>query len=211
MKLHYFDIFGRAESIRLLLAHAKVEYEDNRVNGEQVAALKASGALEFGQVPALEKDGKNYAQSWSILRLLGQQHGYYPTDAETAYKIDSLIDGSEEFFVKYFRAVFEKDADKKKALLEEFLAWFPRWAKIVTDRLTQNESQLHLVGKSYTIADFTLGAIFFDVLNNEAAPFYAQTSPLSKAEDHPVLATYVKHLSEELKEYLAKRPQPRPF
>lgn len=211
MKLFYFDIYGRAESIRFLLHNAKVEFEDARINGEKLGELKAAGALEFGQLPMLEKDGKKYAQSWSILRFLGQQYGYYPQDAEAAYKVDSLIDGIEEFFVKYFRGVFEKDADKKKVLLEEFLAWFPRWAKITSDRLQNNESQLHLVGKSLTIADFAFAAIAFGILNNEAAPFYAQTSPLSKAEDHPVLAAYIGSLADTLKEYLAARPQPRPY
>ena len=36
-KLYYFDIYGRADSIRFLLNHAKVEFEDVRVNGEEFA------------------------------------------------------------------------------------------------------------------------------------------------------------------------------
>jgi hypothetical protein len=36
MKLYYFDIYGRAESIRMLLSHAKVEYENVLINGEKL-------------------------------------------------------------------------------------------------------------------------------------------------------------------------------
>ena len=53
MKLYYFDTYGRAESIRCLLSHAKVEYENVNV-GPIIADLRESGKLEFGQVPMLE-------------------------------------------------------------------------------------------------------------------------------------------------------------
>ena len=48
MKLYYFDIYGRAESIRFLAAHAKVPLETVVVNGESMGALKEAGKLEFG-------------------------------------------------------------------------------------------------------------------------------------------------------------------
>ena len=83
--LHYFDIYGRAEAIRFLLTHAKVEFEDVLVSREQLVEYKASGLAEFGQLPVLERDGHKLAQSWSILRYLGTQLGYYPADAESAY------------------------------------------------------------------------------------------------------------------------------
>ncbi len=210
MKLSYFDIYGRAESIRMLLSHAKVEYENATVNGEQVAALKAEGALEFGQVPLFEKDGKRYAQSWSILRFVGSQYGYYPTDAELAYRIDSSIDGVEAFLVQYFRAVFERDAEKKQTLLDDFLKFLPKYLNAFTDRLNANESQLHAVGTSFTIADFAIAAAAFNVLNNEAAPFYAQTSEVAKKEDYPVLYAYITNLGSELQGHLTSRPV-RPY
>jgi hypothetical protein len=49
MKLYYFDIYGRAESIRFLLAHAKVEYEN--VNAGPLMPELKKTRLEFGQVP----------------------------------------------------------------------------------------------------------------------------------------------------------------
>lgn len=63
MKLYYFDIYARAEAIRMLLNHAKVEFEDVRLAKEDFAKLKEEGKFEFGQVPALEHDGKVYTQS----------------------------------------------------------------------------------------------------------------------------------------------------
>ena len=54
MKIYYYDIFGRAESIRMILSHAKVHLEEVKINGEKLADMKVFGVLEFGQVPLLE-------------------------------------------------------------------------------------------------------------------------------------------------------------
>ena len=117
MKLYYFDIYGRAESARLILSHAKQPYENVYIKGEDLAALKSSGKAEFGQVPLLEtEDGKFLSQSWSILRYLGRRFGYYPSDdAHTAWRIDSTIDAVEDYLTTYFRYNFEADPERKKA------------------------------------------------------------------------------------------------
>ncbi len=41
-KLHYFNIRGRAEVARLIMAHANVEYEDYRFEFNDFATIKAS-------------------------------------------------------------------------------------------------------------------------------------------------------------------------
>ena len=47
-KVHYFAGYGRAEQIRMLLAHAKADFEDVYVPFDKLAEVKASGILEFG-------------------------------------------------------------------------------------------------------------------------------------------------------------------
>jgi glutathione S-transferase len=170
MKLYYFDIYGRAESIRMIAAHAKLELHNELIDGEKLGEMKAAGLLEFGQVPMLEIDGKRLVQSWSILRYLGRLHGYYPSDPEEAWKVDSTIDSCEDYFNNYFKFQFEKDEEKKKALWENYTKFLPIWLTAIEKRLTSNESQNYIVGSKATIADFALGVIGFDILLNEANP-----------------------------------------
>ena len=209
-KLHYFDIYGRGETIRFLLTHAKVDFEDVLVSREQLVEYKAQGLAEFGQLPILERDGHKLVQSWSILRYLGAQLGYYPTDAETAYRVDSVIEGVEEFVTKYFRPIFEQDAAKKAVLVEELLAHIPKVSKLVNDRLAANESQSFIVGNKMTIADFALAAVAFNCIENPAGPLHAQVSTAVKEGEYPAVDAYFAGLATELQARLTTR-QPRPF
>lgn len=57
MKLIYFDLYGRAEPMRMLLNHAKIEFEDVRIQREEWPSFKADNPdLEFGQLPTLVLD-----------------------------------------------------------------------------------------------------------------------------------------------------------
>ena len=78
IKVHYFPGYGRAEAIRMLLAHAKVPFENVSYEFAELPAAKESGNLEFGQFPVVEIDGKFHSQSGAILRLFGSKYGYYP-------------------------------------------------------------------------------------------------------------------------------------
>jgi glutathione S-transferase len=40
--LHYFGVYARGEPIRMLLTHAKADWEDNQFSMEQWPGLKAS-------------------------------------------------------------------------------------------------------------------------------------------------------------------------
>lgn len=211
IRLNYFDMHGRGDPIRFLLTHAKVEFEDNRINGEQFVELKAAGKLEFNQVPSLEIDGHILVQSCAILRYLGKKYGYYPDEPTAMWKVDSLLDAAEDFYAKYNAAFWQKDEEIKKAKLADLLNWLPGWINAIEKRIEANEDPHYAVGNKRTIADFALATISFSFINNEAGQFHADLAPLTKKEDHPVLTKYLTNLHGELKDYLASRPQPRTF
>merc|ERR1711865_28692 len=98
--LTYFDLYGKAEAIRMLLTHSKTPFTDNRVTGDAWAAFKVSGKCANGQVPVLEVGDRCLNQSASILRFIGSQTGYYGPDPFDAHFADSVLDtmGDKKFF-----------------------------------------------------------------------------------------------------------------
>ena len=90
--LTYFDLYGKAEAIRMLLTHSKTPFTDNRVTGDAWAAPKVGGKCANGQVPVLEVGDRCLNQSASILRFIGSQTGYYGSDPFDAHFADSIVD-----------------------------------------------------------------------------------------------------------------------
>ncbi len=67
--LFYFDIPGKAEAIRLAFHVQGVAFDDHRFKDrEEFLAMKASGRLQYGQVPALQVGPVVLTQSAAILR-----------------------------------------------------------------------------------------------------------------------------------------------
>ncbi len=58
IKLTYFNFYGRAEFSRMLLAHAKIDYEDERLDFSLFRNRKAAGDFPNGQLPVLTHNGK---------------------------------------------------------------------------------------------------------------------------------------------------------
>ena len=208
IKVHYFAGYGKAEAIRMLLAHAKVEYENVHYTHEGLPEAKASGNLEFGQMPVLEVDGKFYSQSQSILRLLGKQHGYYPADAYEAWRVDSTLDAINDLTGAFYKVHFCPDEETKKTLLADFMAnIFPKWLVVINKRIESNTDHKHIVGDKLTIADFALAALAYSSFLNEANP--VQKLFLEQVEKFPIIHAYCVGLGENFKEHLSTRnPSP---
>ena len=97
MKLFYFDIPGKGESIRLLCAHAGLPIEDVRIstsNRQVFDDLKNNGKLPFGKLPALQvtEEGPMITQSAAIMRYLGKLSSLYPICPIKAALVDAIID-----------------------------------------------------------------------------------------------------------------------
>jgi len=73
LKLIYFNIRGLGELPRLIMHYADVQFEDTRLDREQWMEMRSR--TPFGQVPVLEVDGQQLAQSHAISRYLARQNG----------------------------------------------------------------------------------------------------------------------------------------
>jgi len=153
--LTYFNGRGRAELSRLILADAKVDYVDSRIDDH--AALKAEGKLAYGQLPLYEEGNWRIVQSITIARYLARKHGYYgKTDKEGA-EADLIIDG----VIDMNAARFAAKTDEEKAKVEKEV--IPKWLDAFTAILQKNhEGKQWFVGDNITFADLSV----FNALGN---------------------------------------------
>lgn len=175
MKLYHAEPLGRAEAIKMTLWLAKQPFEVHAHPAEELQKLAAEGKVtaEFGTFPVLEKDGKFYSQAPSILRYLGRTYGFWPEDAETAWKADSFLEHVRDLIYKLYPVYVEKDEEKKKELGKEALTvTIPGWLAAHEKRVTENGHENFLIGDKLTVADIQFAAFVKVVFKNEKIPFH---------------------------------------
>ena len=134
MKLTYFNIYGRAEMIRMLLHHQKIEYEEENIALEDW--MKNKETFEFGTLPILEVDGVKMSQSMAIMRYLGRVYGFYPEDPEEAWRVDSLLDSQVDLITKLYGLKYEPDENRRASnILDFFSSFFPSWCVGIDKKL----------------------------------------------------------------------------
>lgn len=120
LKLIYFALPGRGEVTRLMAAHAGLEnFTEQIVTQEEWPELKAK--MPFGQLPAMEVDGKLLAQTPAIERYVAKLAGLIPEDAWQAAKGDEVVSFMQEFF-DLIVPTWKMPDEEKKAAREALVA-----------------------------------------------------------------------------------------
>lgn len=204
--LHYFDIYGRGEVIRVLFIHHKVDFENHLISSEEWPALKASGFAEFGQLPMVEIDGLKLVQTKAILHYLGDKYGYFPGDPALRYKMESTLYLLDDFINGMIHLFSGKDME---ALDKYYADNANRFLGFFNARLSQNHNgDGWFVGDSLTLTDLVVFEWFWDFFlraGREQYAHYLEAFPKLKAHFDRVLAA-----SPELTAHYASRPV-RPF
>lgn len=192
-KLYYFDGAGRGEMIRLLLRHAKVDFEDVRIKPQDWPAMKDKFSLK--QVPVYECCGNQYPQTDAIMHMLSLKHGYMPLEPEKAFKVSFISGTVKDLFEGFVRVFFTKLPEEKKKKMEEeyFAKTVPIIFAILEKRLLENESHEFFVGRQYTMADFfLLGAAKWLIVSADQGKKYEK-----QLENSPTLKAYIKKRLED--------------
>lgn len=151
IKITYFHAKGRAEASRLALAIGGINFEDERIKGEEFGKRKAAGDLLFGSLPMMTVDGKQYAQSDAMLRYCGSIAGLYPKDPIDALKVDMVVGGLEDATIAIFK---DSSKEARTKFVEEGIdRYFAPIEKLYSETKTTGP---YLLGDKMTIADLKL-------------------------------------------------------
>ncbi|CAH1775922.1 unnamed protein product, partial [Owenia fusiformis] len=191
--IHYFDIRGRGEAIRLMLEQAEIPYTEVSFNGDTWPAQKqkgmASGLYTFGQVPAIETaSGSRLVQSIPIVRYIGRATGI-SCDCDEMAQCEVIAHGAEDVRAKYGKMVYNPDftlADREEYLTVTLPLWLGYFEKLAPT--SQQGKDIFFASSRLTWVDF----LVFDLLdvNVEFGKFNvgANVAPVDPLKDFPKLA-----------------------
>ncbi|GAB6028477.1 hypothetical protein CHUAL_002636 [Chamberlinius hualienensis] len=198
-RLVYFDGRGRAELARILFAQAGVEYEDARIPKDKWPALKPN--TPFGQLPVLEVNGKQIAQSAALTRYLATEFGLVGSNTLEAAEADMIVGACVDLFNIFKPYMFETDAEKKKEIgLKLMNEHLPNYMKHFERLLTANKGgKGYFVGDKLTWADIAVATAIHPLL--ERVPV--------ALDDHPLLKEFYERIYglPNIKAWIAKRPK----
>jgi glutathione S-transferase len=211
MKLTYFNVRGLAETIRMLLAVAKVEYEDYRyplevidmsthqMVKEEFDSDKAEGKLlkSLNKVPFLEVDGVVIPQSKTIERYLAVKYNMMGSNDLESARIDSICE-----YVRDFKDTYQKvrTSENKE---DDMNTWF---TVTLVERLSLLDNILDVdgysVGSSTSLSDIVLYSFITGFFDNKEAAINATLAT-------PKLRMIIERVDSipEMHSWLATRPK----
>lgn len=200
--LHYFDLYGRAEVIRMMLKAYSVDFEDHRFGSEEWVRLKAKA--EFQVCPILEIEGKTLCETRAILRFLSMKQDLYPSNSKEIYLCESVCDLVDDMRLPLIDAARTSDIDK----MMKAQAALPQRLLMLEKRLKRNpgQPQAFFHGKAAGMADFLVFNFLWD-------NFLSPERKEDRAEAVPqTLVDFTERMlaNPALRRYLETRP-PRPY
>ena len=140
----------------------------------------------------------------AILRLLGREYGFYPTDHELIYQHEKIFETVLDFLNPIVGNFFVEPEEAKQKQYNELLeGHFPKFFKYFEDHLQENSSQDYLVGDSITVVDF----VMFNFIHWQAYAERTTELVMPILDKFPVLKAYVETRVEVQKDYYESRPK----
>ncbi|KAJ2160056.1 hypothetical protein GGF46_002567 [Coemansia sp. RSA 552] len=190
--LRYFPVIGLAESSRMLLDAAKVEWIEE--NPEWPAEKEKQ---PFGRLPVLieksEDESPDFviSESGNIERYLARTYGFLPADLKQAALQEQLHDQVTDVVITLFSWMKAKSDEEKKDRKEKYNAIAARLLKELTRLLKKNGSTGRLFGNNLSYADIVIYASYKAIISDIPTRFPA-FADAANLELSPELITLFK-------------------
>uniref|UniRef100_A0A8C5PH82 Glutathione S-transferase n=1 Tax=Leptobrachium leishanense TaxID=445787 RepID=A0A8C5PH82_9ANUR len=158
-KIIYFDVRGRCEGMRILLADQGAEWNEEVLTFDQWLKGDQKAKAVFGQLPGFQDGDCVLYQSNAIMRYLARKHGVYGKDLVTQSRVDMMNDGVEDLRVKYLRMVYQNYEEGKEPYIQSLPAELKHFERALREN---NNGQSFIVGNEISFADYNL----VDLLHN---------------------------------------------
>ena len=204
-KVYYFELYGRAEPMRMMFNKAGIPFEDVRVTGQSWLDLKPT--LEFGQVPCLEVNGTKMYQSAAINNYVAGVCGFAPKDPMQVYKGEMLHESVmvDIWYKKMGPAVFKPPGEERDALMKEIKEKHWPASNAILERHLPADAKF-INGDTLTTHDFTVGGAFLNLTENPNTKDPEFWADLRANHTPPRVIKYIDDMKEALKDHLASRP-----
>jgi len=219
IELKYFGARGAAETARILLALADIDYVDTRfeitpgtMNAPDFIASKESGELDvnLARAPVLLVDDQTIGQSRTIERFLAKRFGLMgSTDIEEA-QIDCIAehcrDVKDASIRKGFSVFNRVNSDEEKATLRK--EWYDSELPIMLSKVEKavqlnSVTDGYSVGKDNSYADVSIFSLIRDCGAGD------QEDMIKAVKDCSLLSTIASRIAND--ENVAKWIKNRPF
>ena len=209
-KLYYFDSYGRAEVIRMLLHLTKTDFEDIRLSQEEFAQMKEEGFFPNGQVPVwIDEKGMVFNHTSAILIMIAKKHDLYSSDYNKSYIDDWALDTMNDlvkpaFYLKLLQPECEEEE------IEAATKMFRDWNKVVNRKFAELETP-YFGGEKPSLADIVLLQLYSNVALNSNLQCNDMQESLEQAyivSSGESFKAWVQRMEGEsmFEEYLAQRP-----
>ncbi|XP_053307174.1 glutathione S-transferase P [Spea bombifrons] len=178
----YFNVRGRCEAMRMLLADQGVEWKEDVISVEAWGQGNQKAKAVFGQLPGFKDGDIVLYQSNAILRHLARKHGLYGKQPNDASLIDMMNDGVEDLRLKYIRLIYQNYEEGKGTYIKNLPDELKHFERFLSEN---NGGKGFLVGEEISFADYNL----VDLLLNHLV-----LAPECLA-DFPLLSAYVERVT----------------
>ena len=193
VKLTYFPFNGLALLPRMLLHYGKVPFENITITHEKWPELRPS--TEFGFLPVLEVNGKQYSQSQAISVFIARKiGGLLGKDDDEEYQVMSILNCYNDLsplLSKLFNQE-EKDPEVIKTNFDNAIEIVQTILSALEKRYINNGLDKYFLGNKISFADFWLVSVPGSVILNG---FPQLAGPARKAA--PKLTSLIDRLMTE--------------